>query len=249
MIFLMAVVFSAVTFGIWPAVYASVLSFLAYNFFFIEPLYTFTIAEPHELLALVDLPGRSPSSRSTHGGARARAGADRRSTACARRGGFMNSPAGSRALPRFDDIAEGGGRRDPRQPRAAGGRAARRDDGELELRAAWPPEDALDTAAMTAARWALEHDEPAGADTATLPAVPWLFLPLQTGARPFGVVGVGRDEDGAAARCGGAHSARYACRADGGGARPRLARTRDGGGAQRGRDRARAQYAAGLDLA
>ena len=52
MIFLMAVVFSAVTFGIWPAVYASVLSFLAYNLFFIEPLYTFTIARPHELLAL-----------------------------------------------------------------------------------------------------------------------------------------------------------------------------------------------------
>ena len=29
------------------------LSFLAYNFFFIEPLYTFTVAEPHELFALV----------------------------------------------------------------------------------------------------------------------------------------------------------------------------------------------------
>ena len=41
------------SFGIWPAIYASVLSFLAYNFFFIEPLYTFTVAEPYELLALV----------------------------------------------------------------------------------------------------------------------------------------------------------------------------------------------------
>ena len=70
-------------------------------------------------------------------------------------------------------------------------------DGELELRAAWPPEEALDTASMTAARWALEHDEPAGADTATLPAVPWLFLPLKTGRAAFGVVGVGRDEEGA----------------------------------------------------
>ncbi len=29
--------------------------------------------------------------------------------------------------------------------------------------------------AMTAARWAYAHDEPAGADTATLPMVPWLF--------------------------------------------------------------------------
>src|SRR3954471_18568948 len=53
MVFLMAVLFAAVSFGIWPAIYASVLSFLAYNFFFIQPLYTFQIAEPHELLALI----------------------------------------------------------------------------------------------------------------------------------------------------------------------------------------------------
>ena len=45
-------------------------------------------------------------------------------------------------------------------------------DGELTLRAAWPPEDALDTASMTAARWAYSKDEPAGADTATLPTSP-----------------------------------------------------------------------------
>ena len=51
--FCMAVLLTAVSFGIWPAIYASVLSFLAYNFFFIEPIYTFTIAEPYELLALV----------------------------------------------------------------------------------------------------------------------------------------------------------------------------------------------------
>ena len=53
MVFLMAVLFSAVSFGTWPAIYASLLSFLAYNFFFIEPLYTFQIAEAHELLALL----------------------------------------------------------------------------------------------------------------------------------------------------------------------------------------------------
>ena len=52
-VFLLAVLLSAVSFGIWPAIYASVLSFLAFNFFFIEPLYTFTIAEPYELLALL----------------------------------------------------------------------------------------------------------------------------------------------------------------------------------------------------
>jgi len=52
MVFLLAVVFSATVFGIWPALLTSVLSFLAYNFFFIEPHYTFSVSQPHELLAL-----------------------------------------------------------------------------------------------------------------------------------------------------------------------------------------------------
>src|SRR5262249_20116932 len=53
MVFLLAVLFTAITFGILPAIYASLLSFLVYNFFFIDPIYTFTVAEPYELLALV----------------------------------------------------------------------------------------------------------------------------------------------------------------------------------------------------
>jgi two-component system sensor histidine kinase KdpD len=69
--------------------------------------------------------------------------------------------------------------------------------GELALRAAWPPEDALDPAGMTAARWALTHDEPAGADTATLPTVPWFFLPLRTTRGRVGVVGVAQPPNAA----------------------------------------------------
>ena len=52
MIFLVAVLFAAVRFGMRPAIFASVASFLAYNFFFIDPIYTFRIAEAHEFLAL-----------------------------------------------------------------------------------------------------------------------------------------------------------------------------------------------------
>ena len=52
MVFLLAVVFAAARFGIGPALLASGLSFLAYNFFFIEPFYTITVAQPDQLLAL-----------------------------------------------------------------------------------------------------------------------------------------------------------------------------------------------------
>jgi two-component system sensor histidine kinase KdpD len=52
-VFLLAVLVAAMSFGIWPAIYASVLSFFVYNFFFIPPIYTFTVADHYELLALV----------------------------------------------------------------------------------------------------------------------------------------------------------------------------------------------------
>jgi two-component system, OmpR family, sensor histidine kinase KdpD len=66
---------------------------------------------------------------------------------------------------------------------------------DLNLTAAWPPEDTLDPAAMTAARWAYSHVEPAGADTGTLPIIPWYFVPLRIGTKTLGVVGVAKEQD------------------------------------------------------
>jgi two-component system sensor histidine kinase KdpD len=66
---------------------------------------------------------------------------------------------------------------------------------DLVLRAAWPPEDELDAAPMTAARWAYRHNEPAGADTATLPIIPWYFTPLRIGDKMLGVIGIANAKD------------------------------------------------------
>jgi two-component system sensor histidine kinase KdpD len=191
MVFLMAVLFTAVSFGVWPAIYASVLSFAAYNFFFIEPVYTFTIAEPYELLALViflvvavvtaALAGRSREQAKTSAG---------RVRAMRRLYEFTRRLSG---LATLDGVAEGAAS----EIHASLGRAvivllAHGDD--LELAAAWPPEDTLDAAPMTAARWAFSHGEPAGADTGTLPIVPWYFVPLRIGDKTLGVIGVARPQ-------------------------------------------------------
>ncbi len=91
MVFLLAVLVTAISFGIWPAIYASVLSFLTYNFFFITPVYTFTVAEPYELLALVIFLVVAVVSSALWD-----ACANRRRSppnACARCGDSMNSPA------------------------------------------------------------------------------------------------------------------------------------------------------------
>ena len=41
----------AARFGLLPSLFASVVSALAYNFFFLPPIYTFTIADPHNIAA------------------------------------------------------------------------------------------------------------------------------------------------------------------------------------------------------
>jgi two-component system sensor histidine kinase KdpD len=53
LIYLVAVVAVTVVGGFWPAVVAAVGACLLLNWFFTEPLHTFTIAEPRNLLALV----------------------------------------------------------------------------------------------------------------------------------------------------------------------------------------------------
>ena len=50
---LLAVLVPAIRFGIWPAVYASLLAFLAYNFYFIEPYYTLSVARPSQVVGLM----------------------------------------------------------------------------------------------------------------------------------------------------------------------------------------------------
>ena len=191
MVFLLAVLVTAISFGMRPAIYASVLSFLVYNFFFIPPIYTFTIAEPYELLALVIFLVVAVVSSALAGRVReqARISANRM-RAMRRLYEFTRRLSG---LATLDGVAEGAAS----EIHASLGRPvvvllAQNDD--VALTAAWPPEDTLDAAAMTAARWAYNHVEPAGADTGTLPIIPWYFVPLRVGTKTLGVVGIAKEK-------------------------------------------------------
>lgn len=53
MLYLIAVLVTATAFGSGPAILASVLAYLAFNWFFVEPRYSFTIANPSEWVALL----------------------------------------------------------------------------------------------------------------------------------------------------------------------------------------------------
>src|SRR5215467_7346909 len=136
LVFLMAVLFAAVTYGIWPAIYTSVLSFLAYNFFFIEPIYTFTVAQPYELLALFVFLAIAFITSAMAGRVRDQASiAAARTRATRRLYEFSRKISG---LATIDGIAEGAAG-EIHASLARGTIILLAEDGELILRGAWPP--------------------------------------------------------------------------------------------------------------
>ena len=185
MIFLTAVLLCAARFGVRSATAAAILSFFAYDFFFIPPLYEFTIAEPQEFFALgiflivAFLVGwMAGHARDQERLARESARTTRSLFELSRK------LSGAVAL---DDILEAA---TIYAQKTLGARCVAMllpEDGELVLGSAWPPLDALSAGETGAARWAFEKGEAAGWKTGTLPNVRFQFRPLVT---TRGVVGV-----------------------------------------------------------
>ncbi|KQT83886.1 sensor histidine kinase KdpD [Aurantimonas sp. Leaf443] len=189
MLYLLAVLAPALLYGVWSAVFASFLSFGAYNFFFIDPRGTFTVARPHEVLALIIFLIIAVAISAVAGQAREQMRASARRTRAARR--LYEFTRTLSALPDVGAVADAAAT----EINAATGRPVTilRPDGEdLAIAAAWPPDDRLDVPARTAARWAHEHGETAGAGTQTLPSSGWTFLPLTVQDSKVGVLGIER---------------------------------------------------------
>ena len=183
MIFLAAVLFSAVTQGTRSAVAAAFFSFLAYNFFFIEPRFTFTVASAPELLSLFFFLLVAVLT----GGL---AGRVREQTVAA-----LANVKRTQSLLDLSSKLSGALQQDDvlwvlatHAAAAVSGQSIvlLRQQDDLPVVASMPPEDALATADLAAARWAAERGEEAGWRTATLPNASFLFLPLHT---PHGIIG------------------------------------------------------------
>ncbi|ALN73490.1 sensor histidine kinase KdpD [Aureimonas sp. AU20] len=194
MLYLLAVLVPAFFHGVWPAIFASFLSFATYNFFFIEPTGSFTVARPHELLALAIFLIIAVAISALAGQARDQMRASAARTRAARR--LYEFTRRLSALPDASAVMEAAAS----EINAAIGRPCailRPGTTDLEIAASWPPDDRLDTPARAAARWAFDRDEPAGGGTATLPASGWTFFPLPAPDGRVGVVGVERAGDDA----------------------------------------------------
>ncbi|MGB8842084.1 MAG: sensor histidine kinase KdpD [Aliidongia sp.] len=195
LIFLSAVLFSAVAWGLWPSLFASVLSVLAYNFFFLPPLYTFTIADPANVLALItfflvailtsNLASRTRGQAIT---------ASARANTTAELYAFSRKLAGTATL---DDVLWATAYQVAFMLKVRVVLLMPDDTGKLEVGAGYPPEDELDDGDLAAARWTWDHNRPAGRGADTLPGGKRLFLPLRTGRGAIGVIGIDRDGGGA----------------------------------------------------
>lgn len=193
LVFLAAILFTAVNYGLWPSLYASLISTLAYNFFFLAPLYTFTIADPANILALIFFTIVAVlTSNLTARTRRQIVVAQTRVKTTTDLNSFSRKLAGINDL---DDLLW-----------AASFQIASMlklrvvflfpADGHMSVAAAYPPEDVADDADLAAARWAFDHQRPAGRSSDTLPGAKRLFLPIKTATGMLAVVGLDREAPG-----------------------------------------------------
>lgn len=186
MIFLAGVLICGTLRGTRAAVLAALLSCLGYNFFFIEPLHTFSIARPHEFLALLIFLVVASLTGSWTGRIRAQARA-----ALAQTRGVEAQAAFSRQLSAASSAGDVAWAMVTQVQGGLGGKAILLlvEGSELVPCAAWPPEEIADPVEMTAARWAFEKGEVAGWRTATLPNLRLRFHPLATPRHVVAVLG------------------------------------------------------------
>ncbi|PSJ56695.1 sensor histidine kinase [Kumtagia ephedrae] len=193
LVFLMAVLTSAVTVGLWPALYTSLVSATVFNFFFLQPLYTLDIRDPESVIALVFfLVVALVASNLTARVQRQAAAARQRARATEDLYLFSRKLAGTGTL---DDVLWATVFQIASMLKVRVVVLMPDNDG-IAVKAGYPPDDTLADADIAAARWAWEHNRAAGRGADTLPGARRLYLPLRTGRTAIGVVGLDDDRQG-----------------------------------------------------
>ena len=193
LVFLTAVVSVAVRFGLWPSLLASVAASLCYNFFFLPPVYTFTITDPTNVAAFFFF--MLIALLVSNVAARVRTQAD---TAIGRVRTTESLYAFSRKLAgtaTLDDVLWATAYQTALMLKVRVVLLLP-EEGVLTVKAGYPPEDQLDKADLAAANWAWGNDRPAGRGSDTLPGAKRLFLPMRTGRGAIGVIGIDDDRTG-----------------------------------------------------
>lgn len=191
LLYLLPVMVAATRYGVRTGIVTGLASSLAYNFFFIPPTGTFTIQDPQNVITVLVLMGVAIVTSQLAARVRDQA-------MLAQRSAGQNS-----ALAGFSRLLTGVSKREELGQIlcAEVGRLLDASavlllpqGGELTLSAACPPEDRLEAIELAAARWAFDHNTPAGRGSDTLTASEWLFQPIVAGGQVLGVMGLARPD-------------------------------------------------------
>ena len=193
LIFLTAIVGIAVRYGLWPSLLATVLASLSYNFFFLPPIYTFTITDPTNIAAFLafmllsilvsNLAARGQSQVAT---------TRERVRSVESLYAFSRKLASAGTL---DDVLWATAHQIASMLKVRVVLLLP-EDGTIAVKAGYPPEDTIEEADLAAAKWTWENNRIAGRDSDTLPGAKWLFLPMRTGRGAVGVLGITKDGSG-----------------------------------------------------
>ncbi|HMK79150.1 MAG TPA: sensor histidine kinase KdpD [Xanthobacteraceae bacterium] len=193
LVFLTAVVGVAARYGLLPSLFASIAASLCYNYFFLPPIYTFTITDPTNIAAFLFFILMAVVVSNVAARVRTQAlAAMQRARTTESLYAFSRKLAGVGTL---DDVLW-----------ATAYQTALMlnvrvvlllpDNGAISVKAGYPPEDRLDEADLAAAHWAWDNNRSAGRSSDTLPGAKRLFLPMRTGRGPIGIVGIDSDKPG-----------------------------------------------------
>jgi two-component system sensor histidine kinase KdpD len=160
-------------------------AFVLWNFFFLPPLYTLSVNDPRDVVALLVFLMVGLVTGTLAGKVRLEAEAATARIEALRRISVFGQRI-SRATALSDVLntcAEEAAAMTTAGVLLLAGKTG------LERAAGMPEGTRLDEAAMAAAEWAFAHDLETGMGTGTLPSVPWRFLPLRANGKPTGVLG------------------------------------------------------------
>jgi two-component system sensor histidine kinase KdpD len=185
MVFTAVIVGAASRYGRAAGLATSIAGFMFWNFFFLPPVFTFSVADPRDIVALIvflvvgiitgSLAGRVRLEAQT---ASSRIEALRRISLFGQR--FSRAATQTDVL--HDAAAEAAGI-------TMAGTVMLAQGGRLVRGPTLPKDASFDDAALAAAEWSYRNNIETGMGTDTLPSVPWRFLPLRADGGAVGVLG------------------------------------------------------------
>jgi two-component system, OmpR family, sensor histidine kinase KdpD len=186
MVYLLGIVIVAMRTGRGPSLLASVLSVAAFDFFFVQPAFTFAVSDVRHLLTFLVMliVGLVISGLTVRTRSQAAAAVHREQQTAALYA-MSRELAGTRGVDALLQIAVRHVAEVFRAPvvlllPGVGGVLAPGPGGQFEV-------DAND---LGVGRWVFEHRQPAGLGTATLPGASALYVPLLGSTGPVGVLGL-----------------------------------------------------------